>query len=123
MKLNSMNYATVLLEDVLYVLIFLILMFCFQFQVGGLASYWVSNTDVATKNISSEFGQGKSNVVCISFHPFLFLKPHHRNILTNKLFTSQFLVNCLVIENVDRGIKGRSKLSLLGMDMVTYCWL
>ncbi|XP_069467421.1 C-signal-like isoform X2 [Ambystoma mexicanum] len=76
--------------------------------LGGWYSYRMSKAalNMATKNLSLELGRGNRKVVCVSLHPGTvdtdLSRPYHRNIPTEKLFTPEHSVNCLmkIIENL-----------------------
>ena len=55
---------------------------------------------MATRNLSVELERGKSKVVCVVLHPGTvetdLSRPYHKGVPKDKLFTSEYSVNCLM---------------------------
>ncbi|XP_072025772.1 C-signal-like [Amphiura filiformis] len=70
--------------------------------LGGWYSYRMSKSalNMATKNLSLELGRGRSKVICVCFHPGTvntdLSRPYHRNVPKDKLFTTEYSVECLM---------------------------
>ncbi|XP_068114913.1 C-signal-like [Hyperolius riggenbachi] len=70
--------------------------------LGGWYSYRMSKAalNMATKNLSVELARGKKKVICVSMHPGTvdtdLSRPYHKNVPTEKLFSSQLSVNYLM---------------------------
>ena len=56
--------------------------------------------NMATKNLSVEFGRGQNKIVCVSLHPGTvdtdLSRPYHKNVPEGKLFTTEYSIDCLM---------------------------
>lgn len=70
--------------------------------LGGWYSYRMSKAalNMATRNLSIELGRGQSKIVCVSLHPGTvntdLSRPYHRNVPKDKLFSTEYSVQCLM---------------------------
>ncbi len=70
--------------------------------LGGWYSYRMSKAalNMATRNLSIELGRGSSKIVCVSLHPGTvntdLSRPYHRNVPEDKLFSTEYSVQCLM---------------------------
>ncbi|XP_061180053.1 C-signal-like [Saccostrea echinata] len=68
--------------------------------LGGWYSYRMSKAalNMATKNLSIEFGRGRKKIICVSLHPGTvntdLSRPYHKNV--PNLFTTEYSVDCLL---------------------------
>ncbi|KAG7462429.1 hypothetical protein MATL_G00184700 [Megalops atlanticus] len=84
--------------------------------LGGWYSYRMSKAalNMATRNLSIELGRGRPKVVCVSLHPGTvntdLSRPYHRNIPENKLFSTEYCVQCLmkIIDNLSMEKTGKA---------------
>ncbi|NP_956847.1 uncharacterized protein LOC794398 [Danio rerio] len=84
--------------------------------LGGWYSYRMSKAalNMATRNLSIELGRGRSKIVCVSLHPGTvntdLSRPYHRNVQKDKLFSTEYSVQCLmnIIDNLNIDKTGKA---------------
>ncbi|KAJ8418234.1 hypothetical protein AAFF_G00139430 [Aldrovandia affinis] len=70
--------------------------------LGGCYSYRMSKAalNMATRNLSIELGRSRPKIVCVSLHPGTvstdLSRPYHRNVPKEKLFSTEYSVQCLM---------------------------
>ncbi|XP_030642996.1 uncharacterized protein LOC115823124 [Chanos chanos] len=84
--------------------------------LGGWYSYRMSKAalNMATRNLSIELARSRPRIVCVSLHPGTvntdLSRPYHRNVPKDKLFSTEYSVQCLmgIIDSLNIDKTGRA---------------
>ena len=96
------NYFNINMKSSIFINNVMLNIYELSIGLGGWYSYRLSKSalNMATKNLSIEWGRGRRKVICLALHPGTvntdLSRPYHKNVPKDHLFTVEYSVAALM---------------------------